>query len=135
MLSNTMWSLEYPVNLGIGEQTKEWSSNGDYSVKLINTDPEWKWVQITAPASNTVNSFEIKITILTNNDVRLYGVGFENGSSTLLNYVSISASEHPQIINLTSSPQTSTFTSLGFRIVLVSQPSTCYCDDFTIKFE
>lgn len=55
----------------------------------------------------------------------------KNGSSVLLNYVSVSQSNVPQIISLTSD-LTSAYDYIGFRIVLTNYPTICYIDDLNL---
>jgi len=83
------------------------------------------------PYSNN-NSFNTKITILTDNTVRLYnGARMSNSSSVLLNNILISPSNNPQIINLTAN-LTSDYDYVICRIVLTNYPTTCYIDDLNL---
>lgn len=54
-----------------------------------------------------------------------------DGTTSILDYVSISSSDKPQIINLTNNlPLTVEY--IGCRIVLLDYPTTCYIDDLNL---
>ena len=98
---------------------------------MIDNTSDWNWLEFQKSYSAS-NSFEIELTILTDNTVRVYGVISKNNNGTLLNYVVVPSSLNPQKVNLFCSPQ-SAFDSIGCRIVLVSSQVVCYCDDLVIK--